>query len=157
MVELNANAEVTSSSTLVDTILPEGTSQLAISDQVTVITDERDERNVKDYSKKTVGFEATAAEAELDMLLDSLGETQTLDSFGALGKPSFSSENHGFFSKNAAASSIDSSVDDLLDEVSHIPKQRPTSFSGQESRGYLNSSSTVPKTLDDFDSWLDSF
>ncbi|OVA11221.1 hypothetical protein BVC80_8687g11 [Macleaya cordata] len=107
------------------------------------------EVNSISYSEeKTSKFEASAAEAELDMLLHSLGESNHLDSSNISTKPSFPVANQvnsisfmeGFAAGNASSEpsrqgsksfsstvtmtiDIEDTIDDLLSETSNLKNQ----------------------------------
>ncbi|GLT36822.1 hypothetical protein SLA2020_111750 [Shorea laevis] len=126
--------------------------------------------------KKLLTFEAATAEAELDMLLDSVSETKFLDSPGikpAITSSTFRKEvtkdmqisRKGPDSSKTSTitASFDDVLDDLLQETSTLVNQTSTSQprdkkATQRDNLSSSSSSSVPKSkvLDDFDSWLDT-
>ncbi|KAH6778943.1 hypothetical protein C2S52_010180 [Perilla frutescens var. hirtella] len=117
-------------------------------------------------SGKPPAFEAASAEAELDMLLNSFGETTILEPLGAslLGTPSAASGESIKKGKHMMEPvfnpvNIDDAIDNLLEEtssltvdeqISHMPKVSSESVSSS-----INSISKS-QILDDFDSWLDT-
>lgn len=116
----------------------------------------------KGPEKKHSIFEAAAAEAELDMLLDSFSETNKFDSLGfeekfnnsfpvLEQKPCTSVTPPHISRKVVAAANLidDDALDDLLEEV------KPTS-QGIKSSSSSHSGQTSKVVLDDFDSWLDT-
>ncbi|KAK2969377.1 hypothetical protein RJ640_028766 [Escallonia rubra] len=123
-------------------------------------------------------FEAAAAEAELDMLLDSFNETNFL---GISGVTSYVSQGQASTSmlggissdqlltqdpgssKPALAAALDDTIDDLLNETSSPVNQNGASQFHEVKAAPVNalpSPSPPPisrsKLLDDFDSWLDT-
>lgn len=125
--------------------------------------------------KQNSTFEATAAEKELDMLLDSLSETKILDSPGfksntaipvSLGVssvyPPQNSKKDSVSSKIASVTaSLDDALDDLLEKTSTLMnpnvlsrphEEKPVHHSMQSS----SHSGSKPKVADDFDSWFDT-
>ncbi|KAL8461119.1 hypothetical protein ACS0TY_032551 [Phlomoides rotata] len=101
------------------------------------------ERIIDSSSMKQSKFESASAEAELDMLLSSLVEANTLDSSPVGIKPAVMMGN------------IDDDIDKLLQETSK--------FSIIENEGLSKGNIPSPvdpvsksKLLDDFDSWLDT-
>lgn len=126
--------------------------------------------SVADPEKKQSVFEAAAAEAELDMLLDSFNETNKFDSLGfkksrnALPvfqqKPSMTPPQ---LSRKVVTANLDDALDDLLEETSNLMDQngtKPPQQAKPTSPGIQCSSSSHSgqgfKVLDDFDSWLDT-
>ncbi|XP_077212447.1 phosphorelay protein [Tasmannia lanceolata] len=132
--------------------------------------------------EKTSRFETAAAEAELDMLLDSFGETKLLNSLSTDEKPGigFQVAQHNSHvqilkgssvyigakslkqvldtSKQASMNAtLDDAIDDLLGETSTVSNTEPAAYSEQERSFPSNSTScSGSKVLDDFDSWLDT-
>lgn len=115
-------------------------------------------------------FEASSAEAELDMLLGSFNETKLFDS--PMNQPGTSASymtgniaTHGAplqhsLSHSAPAfpvtSSLDDELDDLLAETS-IPNNKDGLFqSTQVPSSSVSQSSSKSKVLEDFDSWLET-
>ncbi|GAV75953.1 hypothetical protein CFOL_v3_19429 [Cephalotus follicularis] len=104
-------------------------------------------------------FEATAAEAELDMLLDSFSETKILDSTGTKSVSTFPDSQREAsiplpqpFRKGPDLSKtaiVTANFDDVLDD-SHV-KTTPHALQSSSSH-----SVTKSKVLEDFDSWLDT-
>ncbi|KAF9588668.1 hypothetical protein IFM89_014389 [Coptis chinensis] len=136
--------------------------------------------DVEDSKEKSSTFEAMAAEAELDMLLNSFGETKFLDTSGISKKSannlpverddstSLSKENTAGkqlsdkSSKSArnipVSVDIDCTIDDLLKETSN-PNVQNNALPPQKGvvPPYVPASSSNSKVLlDDFDSWLDT-
>lgn len=118
-------------------------------------------------SEKPSRFDAGIAEAELDLLLDSLSETKIFDSsvkehssptsyiLQGLPDQSTSVSKRGKDSHIVAAN-LDDDIDDLLSETSDlINKKRisPLPNTKATSATFPDSNS---KVLDDFDSWLDT-
>ncbi|KAJ4844441.1 hypothetical protein Tsubulata_041898 [Turnera subulata] len=120
-------------------------------------------------------FKATAAEAELDMLLNSFSETKLVDSSGPLSVSAPISQKAApiplpQLTKNAPGSSktpstaaiLDDVLDDLLEETSNLSKKnglhqpRERKADSQDSQSSSSQSVTKSKVLDDFDSWLDT-
>lgn len=127
--------------------------------------------SVSDPDKKQSVFEAAAAEAELDMLLDSFNETNKFDSLGFKEKSSNAlpvfqqkpSMTPPQLSRKVVAANLDDALDDLLEETSNLMDQNGTNPPQQAkptSPGIQCSSSSHSgqgsKVLDDFDSWLDT-
>lgn len=125
-------------------------------------------------SEKPLRFDAVVAEAELDLLLDSLGETKLFDSSvrkqpsGTPYIPQGLSNQSTFISKSVkdsqmmVAANIDDDIDDLLSETSDLINKNRTSplHETKAASAGAPSTTTVPnsdsKVLDDFDSWLDT-
>ena len=124
---------------------------------------------IEDPEKKQSIFEAAAAEAELDMLLDSISETNKFDSLGFKVNsnntfPVFQQKppntNPPQLSRKVVTANLDDALDDLLHETSNlmdqngakVPQQLKLTPQGIKS----SSSSSSSKPLDDFDSWLDT-
>ena len=122
----------------------------------------------KDLSKS----EAAAAEAELDMLLDSFTEIKVLDSSGLSSAKKYLVQEEATMAefqhprKNpdpsvATTANLDDDLDDLLKETSGL-MNKANLFQPQGERGdhFVQSSFSQPETkskaLDDFDSWLDT-
>ncbi|XP_023531069.1 uncharacterized protein LOC111793430 [Cucurbita pepo subsp. pepo] len=115
---------------------------------------------IENANQKTPMFEATTAEAELDMLLNSFSETMDLDT-PAAGSSSFDIDevfkatphipikgsNPG--QKAPITAELDDALDDLLQDTSHLVphKEKPVNNSH-------SGANSIAK--DDFDSWLDS-
>ncbi|CAN0915200.1 Protein ECERIFERUM 16 [Linum grandiflorum] len=104
-------------------------------------------------TSKLKTFEAAAAEAELDMLLDSFGDTKLVDP-----SPSTSGTTFPVWqdSRMNVPSEVDDMLDNLLEETSSVlNNNKPYQHTGIESS---TSSQSVSKSevLDDFGSWLDS-
>lgn len=136
---------------------------------------------VKSIERKPSAFAALEAEAELDMLLSSFGETGFPKTAGVSNKPVYdvpishwgdstttlSKENTGdqLSGKESSSSTsrfmnvdIDDTVDDLLRDTS-ITRKNNSAFPKQESivAPLVPASSLKPSAvLDDFDSWLDT-
>lgn len=124
-----------------------------------------------DSNKKLSKFEATAAEAELDMLLDSLTDIKILDSSGLSsadtrpGQEAASVIEFQLPRKNPDSSllttaNLDDDLDDLLHETSGLMNQanliKPHEENHQFVQSSFSQSGTKSKALDDFDSWLDT-
>ncbi|PIA35106.1 hypothetical protein AQUCO_03600043v1 [Aquilegia coerulea] len=138
--------------------------------------------DVEDSSrKKTSTFEAVAAEEELDMLLNSFGETKLLDSSHMSKKPvsnlpiahsddsTLKRDGLAYTSKvpfkdgSSISTSvlmnldIDDTIDDLLRETSNIKNQNSAIPPEVVVPPCVPASSSKPTVLlDDFDSWLDT-
>ncbi|KAJ1418240.1 hypothetical protein SESBI_15983 [Sesbania bispinosa] len=125
-------------------------------------------------SGKHSAFEAAAAEKDLDMLLDSLGETKTLDSPGLRSNTSFPvslgvssvdppeiSNKELVPSKIASiTANLDDALDDLLEQTSTLINPN-VSLRPQEEKSVHNiiqssHSGSKSKLSDDFDSWFDT-
>ena len=116
-------------------------------------------------NKKLTKLEATTAEAELDMLLNSFSDTIDLGTTAAssssrideVSKPSFHLPNKGPYStkKPPIASELDDALDELLQDTSyltsHIEKPINTHI---QSLSLHSGTNSIAK--DDFDSWIDS-
>lgn len=119
-------------------------------------------------------FEAAAAEAELDMLLDSFDDTKFFDSSGSNSSNTFTySQQAGpttlpskgcpdLLKTASATASFDDVPDDLLQGTSNLKNQKGLSEPPDIKavpHDTQSSSLTVTKSkeLEDFDSWLDSF
>uniref|UniRef100_A0A7N1A8J8 Uncharacterized protein n=1 Tax=Kalanchoe fedtschenkoi TaxID=63787 RepID=A0A7N1A8J8_KALFE len=99
-------------------------------------------------------FEATQAEAELDMLLDSLGQT---DAPVSSHIPSLQPQSRAEIKTSKKSSGLDDATDDLLGETSHLTIQNVMQENAQvvtpaKSKGSISNGNKV----DDFDSWLES-
>ncbi|XP_021888555.1 uncharacterized protein LOC110807677 isoform X2 [Carica papaya] len=125
--------------------------------------------------KKHFMFESSAAEAELDMLLDSFSDSKISDapryksenSLSHADKQASTSQSHslreGPGSRRIASTTanFDDVVDDLLEQTSNLVNQN-ASPQPQEVKGFPHetktSSHSVNKSrvLDDFASWLDT-
>ncbi|KAF2283494.1 hypothetical protein GH714_010815 [Hevea brasiliensis] len=135
------------------------------------------EFNVSSVSepKKLSSFEASAAEAELDMLLDSFSETKLLDSSGfssatipvyqkeaPISLPQLTRNNPSSSKTTPIAVKLDDVLDDLLEETSMLSNKKGsyqlTKVTAAHNETLSSSSQTVinSKVLDDFDSWLDT-
>ncbi|XP_015574021.1 protein ECERIFERUM 16 isoform X2 [Ricinus communis] len=131
--------------------------------------------SIADPKKKPYMFEATAAEAELDMLLDSFNETKFLDSSGftSAAFPLSKKEapralpqlirNTPSSSKTSISATLDDALDDLLEQTSNLSNQnnsyqsvKVTATSNEMQSSSSSRSVTKSKVLDDFDSWLDT-
>lgn len=128
--------------------------------------------SVADPEKRQSVFEAAAAEAELDMLLDSFNETNKFDSLGFKEKssnvlPVFQQKPSTMtppqLSRKVVTADLDDALDDLLEETSNLIDQngtKPPQQAKPTSPGIQCSSSSHSgqgsKVLDDFDSWLDT-
>lgn len=113
--------------------------------------------------KQQSTFEAAVAEKELDMLLDSLNETMTLDSTGFKSNTSIPISKKDLVSSKIASitASLDDALDDLLEETSTLVKpnvlvrpqeEKPVHHNMQSS----SHSGSKSKVADDFDSWFDT-
>ncbi|KAB2019344.1 hypothetical protein ES319_D08G291800v1 [Gossypium barbadense] len=134
-----------------------------------------------DSNKKVPKFEAAAAEAKLDMLLNSFNETKLLDtsnlssekpsSIGSLKASNLDSllddllqetsttVNRGIDSSKTAA--VNSTSEDLLDDLLQETSSKIVDAKlGSDNNVRSSSSSSQPvsksKILNDFDSWLDT-
>ncbi|KAK6919126.1 hypothetical protein RJ641_017548 [Dillenia turbinata] len=145
--------------------------------------------NVEIQREEQSRFEAAAAEAELDMLLDSFGENKFVDSFNfrekyssRLGPSTVSKSDLHSIKTPSTSIGLDDDLDDLLRETSktgdlHSIKTpldddlddflRETSKNGASRQQEIKTppfnvqpstsiSSSKPKVLNDFDSWLDT-
>lgn len=130
--------------------------------------------SVSEPEKKPSVFEASAAEAELDMLLDSFNETKLLDSsgFSPAAIPVYQKEapiarphtrNTLSSSKTTPVSAkLDDVLDDLLEETSILSNKKDSyqltkvTASNDETQSSSSRTGTKSKVLDDFDSWLDT-
>ncbi|KAL3715026.1 hypothetical protein ACJRO7_006861 [Eucalyptus globulus] len=148
------------------------TSEVSSLGQTIVIesTDQSIEKSDIDPEKRNSTFEAAAAaEAELDALLNSFGETKSTEPSGfgfTKSTPAFQDQTptsmpqasgRGFISSAAApapdSATIDVLLDDLLEETSNFAQQNTHQSVLQTQQ--VNSV-TKSKELDDFDSWLDT-
>lgn len=154
------------------------TSEVSSLGQTIVIesTDQSIEKSDIDPEKRNSTFEAAAAEAELDALLNSLSETKSTEPSGfgfTKSTPAFQDQTptsmpqasgRGFISSAAApapdSAKIDVLLDDLLEETSNFAQQNTHHSVLQTQQGVLQTqqvnSVTKSKELDDFDSWLDT-
>ncbi|KAF5732584.1 hypothetical protein HS088_TW17G00114 [Tripterygium wilfordii] len=109
-----------------------------------------------DIKKQQPTFEAAAAEADLDMLLDSFSETRLLDSSSVrpgnnflIARNESAPKGHDSSKTTSITPNIDDVLDNLLEETSNHNQpvlSQPSS----------SSSLSKSKVLDDFDSWLDT-
>ncbi|GMN53886.1 hypothetical protein TIFTF001_023007 [Ficus carica] len=122
--------------------------------------------------KKPPEFEAVAAEAELDMLLDSFSEIKILDSSGLSSADTLPVQKEASVAAfqlprkdpDLSASTpfnLDDDLDDLLKATSSLTSQNSLfPPQGGAADPFVQSSSpksgTKSKALDDFDSWLDT-
>ncbi|XP_038887536.1 uncharacterized protein LOC120077652 [Benincasa hispida] len=116
-------------------------------------------------NKKLSKLDATSAEAELDMLLNSFSDTINLDNttpsssscIDAVFKASPHLPNKGPYSAKKApiASELDDALDELLQDTSYLisRKEKPTN-SHIQSLSLHSGTNSIAKN--DFDSWLDS-
>ncbi|XP_057956051.1 protein ECERIFERUM 16 isoform X2 [Malania oleifera] len=128
-----------------------------------------------DPKKNPPVFEPSAAEAELDLLLNSFGETSFLDSSSSKEKPSntlpvsqetpapppqIAREGPNLYGTASATANLDNAIDDLLEETCNLMNQKDALLSLDASApldgGALSHSNPKSKVLDDFDSWLDT-
>ncbi|CAI9757267.1 unnamed protein product [Fraxinus pennsylvanica] len=130
--------------------------------------------NVDLAAKKSARFEAADAEAELDMLLDSFGETEFFDSssvtkrsntlsylqqedISQLGPAESLNKGHDAEKHSKMPALMDNTIDNLLEETSALininDKTLPHNVKAAPSSLDAVSKS---KLLDDFDSWLDT-
>lgn len=120
--------------------------------------------NSVSVSKNLPTFEATAAEAELDMLLDSFNNTRFADSssskFGnssvsqqtsSTAPPQLSRKGPDLSKSASVTASFDDVLDGLLEETSNLMNGSGLSQPQETSQSVKKS-----KILDDFDSWLDT-
>lgn len=116
-------------------------------------------------NKKTAMFEATTAEAELDMLLGSFSETIVLDGSAAASCSSriddiFKASPHPpskvpYSAKKAPiAAELDEALDDLFQDTSYLTSHKEKSVPITQSLSPNSGTNSTAK--DDFDSWLDS-
>ncbi|KAL9458238.1 hypothetical protein AB3S75_007160 [Citrus x aurantiifolia] len=124
--------------------------------------------NSVSVSKNLPAFEATAAEAELDMLLDSFNDTGFSDSScskfsnssvsqqtSSTAPPQLSRKGPDLSKSASVTASFDDVLDDLLEETSNL--MNPNGLSRpHEAQSSSSQSVTESKVLDDFDSWLDT-
>ncbi|XP_065875364.1 protein ECERIFERUM 16 [Euphorbia lathyris] len=117
--------------------------------------------SVAGQSKKLSVIEATAAEAELDMLLDTFNETKLLDPPGTSQKEALTAPPQ--FTGTAPSSSrtinFATELDDLLEEASNSSDPRnlgKATATSNEIKSTSSQSVSKSKVLDDFDSWLDT-
>lgn len=144
------------------------------------------ELNTSSVAKKPSAFKATAAEAELDMLLDSVSEIEIFESTNAIdqsspcsvaqaGTPTPLSEGTSSRSEDSSQPkrdhdlakpaisdlSLDDSLDDLLRETSTVTNKNDGLPSNEvnSTAGHTASASqpvSKSKIMDDFDSWFDT-
>ncbi|KAK6157184.1 hypothetical protein DH2020_011432 [Rehmannia glutinosa] len=125
------------------------------------------ERIINSTTRNSSIFQASNAEAELDMLLSSFNETRVLESPSASSSieipsigavPSEIVKNGTHMMKSAI---IDDDIDNLLEETSVLTKIEDIRLSNEVKASADVISSTLnpsskSKLLDDFDSWLDT-
>ncbi|KAF2283268.1 hypothetical protein GH714_043620 [Hevea brasiliensis] len=130
--------------------------------------------SVSEPKKKRSTFEASTAEAELDMLLDSFSETKLLDSSGFMSAtipekqkeapaplPQLARNTPSSGKSTPIAAKLDV-LDDLLEETSILTDKNGSYQLTKVTAAHdeIQSSSSQPatksKVLDDFDSWLDT-
>ncbi|KAK6134745.1 hypothetical protein DH2020_031521 [Rehmannia glutinosa] len=125
------------------------------------------ERIINSTARNSSIFQASNAEAELDMLLSSFNETRVLESPSASSSieipsigavPSEIVKNGTHMMKSAI---IDDDIDNLLEETSVLTKIEDIRLSNEVKASADVISSTLnpsskSKLLDDFDSWLDT-
>ncbi|WCJ30902.1 Protein ECERIFERUM 16 [Euphorbia peplus] len=129
---------------------------------------ESNSSSVAAQSKQLSTFAATAAEAELDMLLDSFSETKLLDSPSTFSvsqkeaQPQFTGAAPSSSRTGTFTTELDDVLDDLLEGAPSSSNQNASynlGKAGATSNEIQSSSSqSVSKSivLDDFDSWLDT-
>ncbi|KAH9791194.1 phosphorelay protein [Citrus sinensis] len=125
--------------------------------------------NSVSVSKNLPTFEATAAEAELDMLLDSFNDTgfsysssskfsnsSVSQQTSSTAPPQLSRKGPDLSKSASVTASFDDVLDDLLEETSNL--MNPNGLSRPHEAQSSSSSQSVKKSkvLDDFDSWLDT-
>lgn len=124
---------------------------------------------VEDTIGKKSTFEATAAaEKELDMLLDSLGETSSNASFpislgvSSIDLPQISNKEPVPSKIASITSTLDDALDDLLEDTSTLmnpnvllrpQEEKPPVHNSIQSSSH---SGSKPEVSDDFDSWFDT-
>ncbi|KAK4577679.1 hypothetical protein RGQ29_027978 [Quercus rubra] len=132
-------------------------------------------KSVLDPQKKLSAFEAADAEEELDMLLDSFGETKKAfnpsdfrsnNPFPVSQKevyvdPSLSKIGPDSSKTSSGIANLDGALDDLLEETSNVMNQTGLLQSLEEKaihpvQASSSHSGTKSKVLDEFDSWLDT-
>lgn len=134
-------------------------------------------KSVLDPQKKPSTFEAADAEEELDMLLDSFGETKKIlissdfrsnnsvpvsQQEAYVAQSPLSRIGHESSKTSLGIANLDDALDDLLEETSNVMNQNDLSQSLEEKTAIhvVNSSAsqsgTKSKVLDEFDSWLDT-
>ena len=132
-------------------------------------------KSVLDPQKKLSAFEAADAEEELDMLLDSFGETKKAfnpsdfrsnNPFPVSQKevyvdPSLSKTRPDSSKTSSGIANLDDALDDLLEETSNVMNQTGLLQSLEEKavhpvQASSSHSGTKSKVLDEFDSWLDT-
>lgn len=117
-------------------------------------------------NKNVATFEATTAEEELDMLLDSFSQTKINGSSGLrsvqeeASVPPLQLPRKVIDSSMLMAANLDDALDDLINETSITINQSGPSHPQEKMsvRDFQSSSHTGTKSkeLDDFDSWLDT-
>lgn len=121
---------------------------------------------IENENKKASTFEATTAEAELDMLLGSFSDTIDLDTPAAASSsshidkvfkasPHIPSKGPNSAKKAPIAAELDDALDDLLQDTSYLisHKEKPVHNHIQSLSPHSGTNSIAK---DDFDSWLDS-
>ncbi|XP_045824287.1 uncharacterized protein LOC123916787 [Trifolium pratense] len=121
---------------------------------------------IKDTIVKHSAFEVAAAEKELDMLLDSLDETKSCDSFtvplgvSSMDLPKISNKEPVQSRILSISTSLDDALDNLLEETSTMMNPHVLSWPQEEKpvhHSMLSShSQNKEKVSDDFDSWFDT-
>lgn len=123
---------------------------------------------VENANKKASTFEATTAEAELDMLLNSFSETIDLDTPTAASSssniddgvfkasPQLPSKGPNSAKKVPIAAELDDALDDLLQDTSYLISHEEKPFNNSHIQSLSPHSGTNIIANDDFDSWLDS-
>ncbi|KAK9221585.1 hypothetical protein WN944_010012 [Citrus x changshan-huyou] len=126
--------------------------------------------NSVSVSKNLPTFEATAAEAELDMLLDSFNDTgfsysssskfsnsSVSQQTSSTAPPQLSRKGPDLSKSASVTASFDDVLDDLLEETSNL--MNPNGLSRPHEAQSSSSSQSVKKSkvLDDFDSWNMNF
>ncbi|KAK4766497.1 hypothetical protein SAY87_008139 [Trapa incisa] len=117
---------------------------------------------VAELKSKPSTFKATAAEAELDALLDSLSDTRLTDTFdfgtsrwpiNPEGKDPRKGQEPSKAMPTPSSTNMDVLLDDLLEETSKLSTQNGSVAPASSS---ASKDSARSKVLDDFDSWLDT-
>ncbi|XP_060188191.1 protein ECERIFERUM 16 [Lycium barbarum] len=137
------------------------------------------EFNTSSVAKKPTAFKAAAAEAELDMLLDSVTKIEISESTNVtdqssrpypvtqagtptpLSEGTSSKRGHDLAKPAISNISLDDTLDDLLKETSTVTNKTEGSSPNEvnSTAGYTPSASqpvSKPKIIDDFDSWFDT-
>ncbi|KAF6147542.1 hypothetical protein GIB67_037431 [Kingdonia uniflora] len=126
-----------------------------------------------DSKEGTSAFQASVAEADLDMLLNSLGDSKnpmkTLQNSQCDNLPSFieglstvsSSKVSNYLRDAPITTNLDETIDDLLVQTSDVRNQkqgllRAEEFETPSDIPVMPSKSAIELALDDFDSWLDT-